>query len=500
MKTILPVTRGVPVACFAVTAALALALAAPAPSLRADTQYWNRTTTGLVWASSSNANWAASEDGTTYATWGSGNDAVIVTPSAAIAMGGSYVSASGLVIRNGATLTHTGSGSGGNTGLRITGANGSSGGGNLTLSENTDSTASLRVFLASHVAGSVGYNGTITVNSFSNANSGLYLGADSKDAAAGAAYTGTDTNTRVVLTGGALFLNGGLADNVATVGSLSGSGRVVLGNVFSSNSGTRTLRVEQAADTVFTGDIGGLTTTQTNNTLALTKAGAGSLTLRASDASGYAGTTTVGQGTLRLIGTFGSSNVSGGAVNQGDFVVKSGATLGLDGTFNLGGAKTVTIKEGGILDAGRMTLDGAGTTTGRGLVFEGEATIRFALGSRETGSLITLVDASMRGQSGGAADSILFSFTNAGDAQAGERYDLIRFGADASASIVLTEYALSQESIAAGWAGTFGYSADGRTLQFLVTAAGSAIPEPGAAALLLGGAALGLLAMKNRIR
>ncbi|AHF91244.1 autotransporter [Opitutaceae bacterium TAV5] len=498
MKTTLPVTRGVPVACFAVIATLALA--APVPSLRADTQYWNRTAAGLVWANASNANWAAAEDGATYATWGAGNDAVIVTPSAAIAFGGSYVSASSLVIRNGATFTHTGAGSGGNTGLRITGANGASGGGDFSLSENTDSAASLRVFLESHVAASTGYNGTITVNSFSNTSSGLYLGADSKDAAAGAAFTGTDTRTRIVLGGGTLFLNGGLAASAATIGSLSGSGRIALANVFSANSGVRTLRIEQVTDSIFAGDIGSRTISQGNNSLALTKAGAGSLTIRAGSASGYAGTTTVEQGTLHLVGVFGSDSAGGQNVNQGDFVVKSGATLGLDGTFNLGGAKALTIEDGGVFDAGRITLDGIGTTTSKGLVFEGRATILFTLGSGDTGDLVTLVDASMVGQSSGAADSIFFNFTNAGDAQAGVSYDLIHFGADARAGIALTEYALSQESLAAGWAGTFGYSADGKTLQFTVTAVGSTIPEPGAAALLLGGAALGLLAMRNRIR
>ncbi|EIP97929.1 autotransporter-associated beta strand repeat protein [Opitutaceae bacterium TAV1] len=495
MKTTLPVTRGVPVACFAVIATFVLA--APVPSLRADTQYWNRTAAGLVWANASNANWAAAEDGTTYASWGAGNDAVIVTPSAAIAFGGSNVSAASLVIRNGATFTHTGTGSGGNTGLRITGANGASGSGDFSLTENMDSAASLRVFLESHVAGSTGYNGTITVNSFSNTSSGLYLGADSKNTDA---YTGTDANTRIVLNGGALFLNGGLAGNTATLGSLSGSGRIALASVFSVNSGARTLRVEQVTDTIFAGDIGSRTISQGNNSLALTKAGAGSLTIRAGSASGYAGTTTVEQGTLHLVGVFGSDSAGGQNVNQGDFVVKSGATLGLDGTFNLGGAKALTIEDGGVFDAGRTTLDGIGTTTSKGFVFEGRATILFTLGSGDTGDLVTLVDASMVGQSSGAADSIFFNFTNAGDAQAGESYDLIRFGADARAGIALTEYALSQQSTDAGWAGSFSYSEDGKTLQFTVTAVGSTIPEPGAAALLLGGAAVGLLAMRNRIR
>ncbi|RRJ94791.1 autotransporter [Opitutaceae bacterium TAV4] len=469
---------------------LALAVLAPATSVRGATQYWNKanTTPPLVWATNNNPNWTDADDGTNYAVWGGAStDAVIVTPSASIAFGGSIVNAASLTIRGGATFTHNGAT---NTGVNISGANGTSGSGDFSLSENSASTARLGVYLGSHTVNSTGYNGTITVNSFTNTSSGLYLGSDSKLAAAGAAYTGTDTNTRVVLNDGTLFLHGGLAGTTATLGSLSGSGRIALSNIASANSGTRTLKIQQNTNTTFTGDIGSLTTTQTNNLLALTKSGTGSLTINADDASGYAGDTIVEQGTLRLNGTFGNTAVSGGAINQGNFVVNSDATLALDGTFNLGGAKTVTIKTGGTLDAGRMTLDGAGTTTSAGLVFEGIATIRFALGSEDTGSLITLADASMKGQSSGAADSIFFNFTNAGDAQAGATYNLIHFGTDARTSIVSTEYALSQESIDAGWVGNFSYSDNGRTLRFTVSAVGSTIPEPGTVALLAGIAVL----------
>lgn len=496
MKNTLPFFRHLSAAIFLpCLAAFAFALLAPSTRVQAATQYWNKPAAGLTWSNSGNANWTSTADGSTYTTWVSGNDAVIVTPSAAITFGGSYVTAASLTALDGAAVTHTGST---NTGMRITGANGSSGSGDFSLSENTGSAADLRVFLQSHVAGSSAYAGTITVNAFSSTTSGLYLGADGKTTAAGAAFTGTGTGTRVVLNGGALFLNGGLADLAATLGYLSGSGRIALGNVYSSNSGTRTLRIEQTADTMFTGDIGSRTIDQTNNLLALTKSGSGSLTIKAGEASGYAGTTTVEQGTLRLVGTFGSSSVSGGAVNQGNFVVKAGAILGLDGTFNLGGAKTVTLEDGGVLEAGRLTLDGAGTTTSKGLVFEGTATIRFDLGSGETGSLITLVDSSMTGQSSGTDGSLLFNFSNAGDAEIGTTYDLIQFGS--VSSIVLTEYALSQASIDAGWAGEFKYSGDGKTLQFTVTSVGSTIPETGTVALLAGLAALGVAGVVRRLR
>lgn len=452
------------------------------PAAFAETLYWNKTTDHLIWSNTSNTNWTTTSGGTVYQSWTASDDAVISTPSAVIDLGGSAVTASSLTVTSGATFTGSGSTS---TGAIISGAGGFSGGGSFSLVDNATNNAVVKISLTDSTLGHTGYNGTITVGTFTSASSGLQLGADNKVTTPSVPLTGSDANTLVVLNGGNLFIAGGVAGTTAVIGSLSGTGAVLVGNVFSSNSGTRTLEVNQSANTTFSGVIGATTLSQTNNVLALTKTGSGSLTIQASGASGYSGATTASQGALYLSGTFGSTTSGGTNINQGDFVVKSGATLGLDGTFNVGGAKTVTIESGGTLDAGTFVFDGIGTTTSAGLVFQGTTRISFSLGTAK--DMVTLADASMIGSASGGDGSILFNFSNAGGTTAGSTYDLISFGGTTK-GIVLTAFALSQSSIDAGWTGSFGYGGDGNTLQFTVTA----IPEPGVFAVLAGGAGLGL--------
>lgn len=259
------------------------------------------------------------------------------------------------------------------------------------------------------------------------------------------------------------------------------------------SSGTRTLRVEQATDTTFSGVIGSTTTTQTSNVLALVKAGAGRLDITSTETSSYAGDTTVEGGKLYLAGTFGSTSAGGANINQGNFIIKTGATLGLSGTFNIGAAKAVTIEDGGTLDLskGNATLDCIGSTvTSKGLVFGGNATLLASVGA--DGSTLTFADASMTGSATGGDGSIQVKFTNTG-AQIGGTYDLISFGGT-TPGIALTAFALAQESIDAGWAGDFTYGGDGNTLQFTV----SAIPESATTAALLAGLAVATVVLRRR--
>lgn len=462
------------------------------PAVRAGTLYWTKPTADLIWSNSSNANWNPASDGSgTYQSWTASSDANIVTPSATIDIAGGTVTAGSLTVSAGATFTGANSTA---TGLIISGASGSSGSGDFSMADNATSDAVVKISLTDSTSGHTGYNGIITVGAFTSASSGLQLGADNKVTTPSVPLTGSDVNTRVVLNGGKLFIAGGVANTTAVIGSLSGSGSVVVGNVFSSNSGTRTLKVDQSTNTTFSGNIGSLTTTQANNILALTKSGTGRLTIQAGSATGYTGDTTVTQGQLYLSGTFGNTVAS--TVNQGNFVVKSGATLGLDGTFNVGGAKTITLESGGIFDAGTVVVDGIGTTTSVGLVTQGTVTLLFSLGTAQ--DQVTFADASMIGSAAGGTGSILLDFSDSGDATVGLTYNLISFGGTTQ-GIVLTDFALAQSSIDAGWTGSFGYGGDGNTLQFTVLTVG-AIPEPSTYALLTGGLAIGLAIWRRQVR
>lgn len=460
---------------YSLCVAVILSLCAGLSNAPAQTLYWNKTTANLVWATGSNANWTTTPAGTTYQLWTAGYDAEIVTTNPTITMGGSGITAGSLTVDNGAIFT-----AGSTTSmLSITGSTttGTSGSGNFSMSDNATNNAALRISFQDTTVGHTGYNGTITVNAFTSANSYLQLGADNK-LATPAALTGTGVNTKIVLNGGVLSIGGGIAGTSATIGELSGAGTVQVGNVFSTNGGTRNLIVDQATSTVFTGVFGSTTTAQSTSVLAVTKTGSGTLTINGTGSSGFAGTSTVQSGKLYLNGTFGNATSGSGNVNQGGFSVQSGATFGLNGAFNLGGTNAATFDDGAIFDPGAVTFDGAGTTTSKGLIFSGNATIEFTLGT--SADMVTLVDGSMNGQASGGIGSIGFNFLNAGDVQVGTTYDLIGFGGT-SAGIALNTFGLSSTSLTNGWTGTFGYGGDGNLLQFTVTS----VPEVNSVSLVL---------------
>jgi autotransporter-associated beta strand protein len=165
-----------------------------------------------------------------------------------------------------------------------------------------------------------------------NSFSGLIDIREGKIALAGANSENGSPKVNVAA-GATLSIGGGFIGGTATIGSLSGAGRVDC--AFNSGAGTRTLQVDQATDATFSGiTLDG----SSGRVLALTKTGPATLSLAGTNA--YSGPTTLSDGTLLVTG-----NISNSAVT-----VKTGATLA--GTGFLGGP--VTVQAGGTLEAGPM--------------------------------------------------------------------------------------------------------------------------------------------------
>ena len=132
-------------------------------------------------------------------------------------------------------------------------------------------------------------------------------------------------------------------------------------------SATRTLTVTGSVE--FDGVVGG--------TGGLTKAGAGTLTLSASNS--YSGPTTVNAGTLRL------ANPPGSATGSGNVVINNGGTVALIGDGS-SAAPLITVNAGGILNVtGRtnaMGLSSGQTLRGTGTATSGATASRMIIGSQ----------------------------------------------------------------------------------------------------------------------
>jgi autotransporter-associated beta strand protein len=131
--------------------------------------------------------------------------------------------------------------------------------------------------------------------------------------------------------GATLSIGGGFIGGTATIGNLSGAGRIDA--AFNPGAGTRTLQISQTTDGVFSGDIADATSSRV---LALIKTGPATLTL--SGTNTYTGSATVNAGTLLINGSISNSAIT----------VQSGATLG--GIGLIGGA--VSVESGGALSPG----------------------------------------------------------------------------------------------------------------------------------------------------
>ena len=130
--------------------------------------------------------------------------------------------------------------------------------------------------------------------------------------------TGSDDNVPDVTLGaaGTLSLGNPFAGGTATIGNLTGSGR--LDPQYGSTTGTRTLQVNQADNTSFSGLLTDATSGAARK-LAMVKAGGGGLTLYGPQS--YTGATTINHGTLTIarnyLGAASTSASSGITVNTG---------------------------------------------------------------------------------------------------------------------------------------------------------------------------------------
>ncbi len=434
-------------------------------------QAWTTSTSTIAWATD------AVSSPSTY--WTNGNAAEIVTASPEIRL--YNITATTLTVDNGATFYQTGTGTT-SYGLTLSGG----GSGNFALRDDrTTAGASFKALLT----GTSAWNGTITVNGSTTSTVSVVI--DSNLGTTGS--TGVNTKIQLVSNGN-LEIGPGAIGGTATIGELSGSGKIKFPGQFSTTGGTRTLKVDQSTNTTFSGTIGE-NLTRTDHILAFTKAGTGTLSI--SGTGGYEGATTVEGGKLFLSGTYGTGFT--GVTGQGNYIVKNGALLGVDGTLSLSTgatARNVTIESGGILKpggenaVGTMTLAG-GNASSVGLAFLGSATIEFRLGSAQDS--IVLSSTPMIGSAAGGTGSIAFDLINNGDVMVGNTYDLISFGGTTQ-GIALDSFALSGASMGDGWAGTFSYGGDGNLLQFTV----NAVPEPRVALLAGIGIAVVLFGLRKK--
>jgi autotransporter-associated beta strand protein len=197
-----------------------------------------------------------------------------------------------------------------------------------------------------------------------------------------------------------------LAGFSQTIGGIRTTASVTEGTrTVTNSSGTATLTVDQSTNTTYDGRF--------TNALALTKQGAGALTLSGSTANTFTGLTTVTGGTLELGKTAGVNAIAGdGTAGTVDVRVNAGATLRhltanqiadnatLDinaGTWNLNGqsetirnvtaavvsgtAPTLNLGTGSVLTLNRIDWDNSGSqvtsTIGGGSVGATSGTIRF---------------------------------------------------------------------------------------------------------------------------
>lgn len=199
---------------------------------------------------------------------------------------------------------------------------------------------------------------------------------------------GSATNPALTVEQGGYFnLSSDVNGRSARVQSLSGAGTVTsLANAASAQTSTLTVsNVATTDSSIFSGGIvqgnllnASLGTSATNVTLALTKAGTGTLTL--SGSNNYSGATTITAGALQLGsgGTTGSLGTSGAFVNNGTLIFNRSDTITQGTDFNsagISGSGTI-IK----LGAGTVTLNAANTYTGTTDISNGAVRVANATG------------------------------------------------------------------------------------------------------------------------
>jgi autotransporter-associated beta strand protein len=199
---------------------------------------------------------------------------------------------------------------------------------------------------------------------------------------------GTSTNPAVAVEGGGYFnISSDVNARNVRVKSLSGSG-VVTSLAAASGAQTSTLTVSNtstADSSTFSGRLvegnllnSSLGTSATNVTLALTKAGSGTLTL--SGSNNYSGTTTISGGALQIGdgGTSGSLGASGSLVNNATLIFNRSDNIAQGTDFNSAGisGSGAVIK----LDTGTVTFNAGNSYSGTTDISNGAVRISNATG------------------------------------------------------------------------------------------------------------------------
>ncbi|MBI1207738.1 MAG: DUF4347 domain-containing protein [Azospirillum sp.] len=287
--------------------------------------------------------------GGTLAVTGSSNvslaNAVTITADSTVAVdltGSVALTLSGTVSGNGA-LTKTGAGT-----LTLSGTGSYSGGTTVSAGTLKGTTANL--------TGTIANSGTVE---FDQATDGSYAGvisgsgAVTKSGAGKLTLTGANSYSgATTVSAGALSIAGDGNLGVGAVTLAGGTTLEITGSsgatpidnavALSGGSGTVTITVGSGLSTELSGVITG--------TVALTKAGAGTLTL--SGSSSYSGTTTVSAGTLVAANSGALGSIAGGTT------LSSGTTLQLQGGITLAEAITINAAEALINASGDNTISG----------------------------------------------------------------------------------------------------------------------------------------------
>ena len=329
-----------------------------------------------------------------------------------------------------------------------------------------------------------------------------------------------NSGTLTLAGSGNTVFSGELYTTNGTLIDASGAGAVTLGGVYTNNTAF-TFNNSSSNLATISGEVetrnGTFTLTGAGNTLvsgvimgtsALTKTGAGTVTLTA--ANEYTQTTTVSAGKLL------ANNTIGSATGTGSVTVASGATLGGSGIINPTGTSKVTISSGGILAPGTsgntntLTISAAGNTNTSAILALASTSsgtaLDFTLSSGNTASSLSLTSAIANEVTGLSGNT--FNFTNvSGGALSTGLYTLILTDMATTGSSPFSGLTLAQGVALTGFTLT---GLTGYTDQLELNSVGgdyalqldiiAAVPEPGTWALLLGGLALLILAHCRRVR
>ncbi|MBS0632150.1 MAG: autotransporter-associated beta strand repeat-containing protein [Verrucomicrobia bacterium] len=272
------------------------------------------------------------------------------------------------------------------------------------------------------------------------------------------------------------------------IGSLEGSGNVFLGNNNLSVGGN-------GVSTTFSGVLQDSGRYGSGGNGALTKVGAGTLTL--SGTSTNTGTVTVNAGTLNVTGSIATSSLT--TVND---------TATLTGTGTVGG---LTLANGGTLAPG----DGIGTLFAGSTTLEGGGKLQWQINSVGTGNnllgqnpgwdLLSINGTLDLAATEGSKFTInLTSLTTGGAAGAVADFDpnanyFFTFAqtTDGIQNFDASAFALNFDGFANSFTGTWSVAVDGNNLD-LVYASGTPVPEPATYAVLAGLGVLGFAAWRRR--